>query len=84
MLPQEKPILGIHKIELFSANIWNGNAKQLVQMQITRMAEATSFDNTLVAGLALVPRFASAATGSCGPRPWHGFTHGPQPTAKFP
>ena len=32
----------------------------------------------------LVPRFASAVTGSHGPRPWRGFTHGPQTTAKFP
>ena len=31
-----------------------------------------------------VLRFVSAATGARGPRPWRGFTHGPQTTAKFP
>ena len=31
-----------------------------------------------------VPRFASAAIGARGPRPWRGFTHGPQTTAKRP
>ena len=31
-----------------------------------------------------VLRFASAATETRGPRPWRGFTHGPQTNAKFP
>ena len=31
-----------------------------------------------------LPQFASAVTGSRGPRPWRGFTHGPQTTAKCP
>ena len=58
MLPQETPILGIHKIELFAANIWTGNAKNLVHLQLTLISAATSFNNTFVAGLATEKYFA--------------------------
>ena len=52
MLPQATPILGLHDIELFAANIWTGTTKILVQLYLTLMAAATSFGNTFVAGLA--------------------------------
>ena len=52
MLPQATPILGLHKIKLFADNIWTGTAKKMVQPKLTRMAAESSFDNTLVAGMA--------------------------------
>ena len=51
-MPQATHIMGLQNIELFAANIWTGTVKNMVQLQITLMSAATSFDNTFVAGLA--------------------------------
>ena len=57
-MPQATHILGLHEIELFAANTWTGTAEKLVQIQLTFMAEETSFDNTFVASLATETYFA--------------------------
>ena len=51
--------MGIQNIELFEANIRTGPEKQLVQLQLTLMAEATSSNNSFIATLAVEKYFAA-------------------------
>ena len=44
--------MGLHDIVRFVANIWNGTAKQLVQLHLTFMIAVTMFDKNFVADLA--------------------------------
>ena len=42
-----------------------------------KLSSCCKFINDVYIHVVSVSRFASAATGARGPRPWRGFTHGP-------